>query len=315
MQRHSWLFFVWLPFCTTWIVDRLSKIWAKTLIEPLNIGALHIQVFYNPGAILGLFSDLPPILRIVYLSTAGTFILQIFIFLQYLIPSKIKSFKSGLSILVGGIIGNVWDRIVEGKVTDMIFIKIGNWVSPVFNLADILQWIGYFIIIFSIINHHEYLWPKKNSRKIYWVNLDYQIRYCIILLLVGFAASSIMGVFTYTYLRVTLIELTGSNPYILNRFLTPFVYTLGLVILGISLALFVVGKILSRRTAGPIYALEKYLKILSSGQELSQIPEFKLRAEDEFKHLETVVNHLRTSLQDRCYPHRETSENQEAKKS
>ena len=53
------------------------------------------------------------------------------------------------SLLIGGIIGNLIDRIVRGYVIDFISIKLGNYNFPIFNVADILIVIGVFLLLLS----------------------------------------------------------------------------------------------------------------------------------------------------------------------
>ena len=55
------------------------------------------------------------------------------------------------------------------------------------------------------------------------------------------------------------------------------------------ISLFVFGRILSHRTAGPIYAFETYLRDLIRGKDRK----FKLRKGDDFKHLEELADALR----------------------
>ena len=58
----------------------------------------------------------------------------------------------GLSLVLGGALGNVFDRIRLGYVTDFLQVFIGNWPFPSFNIADAAITIGaIFIIIDAII--------------------------------------------------------------------------------------------------------------------------------------------------------------------
>jgi signal peptidase II len=201
-----------------------------------------------------------------------------------------------MSILLGGIIGNVTDRILYGHVIDFILFNFGKFLSPVFNVADALQWLGYGMIVYAVIQEGEILWPENNTRKRYWINPSFQLKYCFLLVGVGCGISLITSVFSFTYLRVTMIDLIGENKSVLDRFLIPFIETLGLMTVGISLALFSVGKIISHRIAGPVYAFEKYLATLIESQH-RPIHKFRLRSNDEFKHLEELAEKIRNVVQ------------------
>src|SRR5690606_22296061 len=135
-------------------------------------------------------------------------------------------------------------------------------------------------------------WPSNNIRRQYWVNPRFQIRYCLILVGVGWGFAMVAGVFAYTYLRVTMIDLIGQNTKIIDQFLIPFLFTYIVLVLGFGAVLFLVGRILSHRTAGPLYAFEKFLEDITAGKSRT----LKLRAGDEFRHLEQVADELSAKI-------------------
>lgn len=283
MKKREWLIVI-LPLLATWIVDRITKEWATGLTQVESFGFLHFILHHNHGAMLGLFSDLPSVLRIVSLSTGGAFLLCTYALIQYLLPLKSLILRSGLSILIGGIIGNVTDRIVWGYVVDFIVVGSPTVSSPAFNLADALQWVGYGLIVYAIIREGQLLWPENNVRKQYWVNMSFQLKYCFILMAVGLSLTLISLVFSYTYLSVTIQELVGNNQFLLNKFLVPYVITFIIICVAFCAILFAVGRLISHRIAGPLYAFERFLGDTLAGKNV----ELKLRTGDEFKHLEEL---------------------------
>jgi signal peptidase II len=54
---------------------------------------------------------------------------------------------SGLILIVGGGIGNLYDRIVHGLVTDFLFINFGLFQTGIFNIADMSIMAGVFMIL------------------------------------------------------------------------------------------------------------------------------------------------------------------------
>lgn len=283
MKKREWLI-VTLPLLITWFLDRISKIWAADLTQIKNYGFLHFILHHNHGAMLGLFSDLPSVLRIVSLSTGGAFLLCTYALIQYLLPIKSLTLRTGLSILIGGIIGNVTDRILWGYVVDFIVIGTPTLSTAAFNIADALQWVGYAMIASAIIREGDLLWPENNVRKQYWVNMSFQLKYCFILMGVGLSLTLICLVFSYTYIRVTIQELVGNNVYLLNKFLFPYVITFIIICVAFCAILFAVGRIISHRIAGPLYAFERFLAATLEGKPAT----LKLRNGDEFKHLEEL---------------------------
>lgn len=291
MKKREWLIVI-LPLFLTWAVDLLTKEWANGITGIHSFGYLHFILHHNHGAMLGLFSELPEVLRVVSLSTGGAFLLSTYAILQYLIPFRSLVLRTGLSILIGGIMGNVTDRIIHGYVIDFIVIGTPSLSSPAFNLADALQWVGYGLVAYSVISEGNIFWPENNVRKQYWVNMKFQLKYCLILMGVGLSLTLISLVFSYTYLRVTIANLVGNNPALLSKFLVPYIITYTFICFAFCAFLFLIGRIISHRIAGPLYAFERFLDAALKGEK----HDLKLRAGDEFRHLEELADLVQERL-------------------
>ena len=290
MKKREWtLVLALVPFI--WFLDQVTKYWAlQKLMEIAWFGPFGFILHRNPGAILGAFSDLPPILRVVCLSTGGAFLIFVYGAFQYLLPQRSLLLRCGLSILLGGILGNVTDRIIDGSVVDFFLVRMGTWISPAMNVADMLQWVGYVMVIYTLIRHGEQIWPNREYRKSIWILPRFQWKFSLTIVGLGLAFAIISGVFSYTYLRVTL-EDAGRTPaaIIEERFLVPYIEVFSILSAGFLLSLFLIGRILSHRLAGPLYAFEKFLDDIQENPN----KKFKLRAGDEFKHLERVASKVR----------------------
>lgn len=293
MRKRDWIYVI-LPLLLTWSIDRITKMWATGIQGLQTHGPISFALHHNHGAMLGLFTDLPSVLRIVTLSTGGAFILCVYAIIQYLLPIKSMTLRCGLSILIGGILGNVADRIAWGYVVDFIILGTPSLSSPAFNLADALQWVGYGLIVVAVIREGELLWPEQELRKKYWINMSFQIKYSLFLSAVGLALALVSMVFSYTYLRVTISELVGNNQFLINKFLIPFIVTYAIIAIAFCAVLFALGKYISHRIVGPVYAFEKFLKDTMNGTDRP----LKLRAGDEFKHLEELAELIRERMKE-----------------
>lgn len=290
MRKRDWF---WVLTCLplTWGVDQITKLAAMKMIQGVNFyGPFGFVLHRNPGAMLGAFADLPPVLRIVSLSTGGAFLIFIYGIIQHLLPAKLMRLRIGMTILLGGILGNVTDRVMDGSVIDFVVMGTPSFATPAFNFADAIQWVGYILIIISLSENGAMFWPNSNVRKRVWINPSFQLKYCAILVATGLAFVMISGVFTYTFLKMTISDLViGPSTLTQNRFLIPFLEIYSVIAVGFVAASFLLGKVLSHRTAGPIYAFEKYLNDILEGKPSRRL---KLRAGDEFKHLEELANRL-----------------------
>ena len=108
----------------------------------------------NSGAFLGMGSDLNPIIKTILLLVLPIAVLLLV--LHYLLTKKeIDNLTViGLSFIIGGGIGNMYDRILYGQVTDFFHIDLGGvFKTGIFNMADVSVMVGMgFILLASYIN-------------------------------------------------------------------------------------------------------------------------------------------------------------------
>jgi len=109
-----------------------------------------IRYVENQGAVWGIFSNpghsiIP---KIVTVLSVVALVIVIYYFLK--IGSECVWELVSLSFIIGGAVGNIIDRIVQGYVVDFldVFIKSYHW--PTFNVADSFISIGVIVLIFSI---------------------------------------------------------------------------------------------------------------------------------------------------------------------
>lgn len=120
-------------------------------IEIINKNFLLMNV-ENDGAFLSLGSDFPPLLKKVLLLGLPLIMLVGVLFYLFTQTSLPKVAVIGWSFVIGGGIGNMYDRIKFGSVTDFLFIDLGGiFRTGVFNLADVSIMVGMgFLILFYI---------------------------------------------------------------------------------------------------------------------------------------------------------------------
>ncbi len=105
-----------------------------------------LRYVQNTGAAWGIFGDSALLLSIVS---------AIFLIILNLYLSKETHFTKqsiiGYGLLIGGVLGNLVDRILHGYVIDFLDFNIINYNFPTFNFADILIVVGVFLIIIEIV--------------------------------------------------------------------------------------------------------------------------------------------------------------------
>ncbi|MEI7585467.1 signal peptidase II [Runella sp.] len=101
----------------------------------------------NSGAFLSLGATLPDFAKTLFLLTLPVIALILgLVFLLF--KSDLSNQKLvGLCFIIGGGIGNLFDRWQYGSVTDFLHIQVGIFQTGIFNLADVSIIVGAFIIL------------------------------------------------------------------------------------------------------------------------------------------------------------------------
>ena len=116
--------------------------------QELFNGKVVIRKYYNKGAFLNLLEDKKEIVKTISCVLLGLLLLLFTIML----PKKgNKLFKLGLSLVLGGAISNVYDRVNRGYVVDYFSINYKKLKNVIFNLADFAIMIGSFFILLSSV--------------------------------------------------------------------------------------------------------------------------------------------------------------------
>lgn len=129
------------------LIDLLSKIIVINFLDSLTIipGFLELKKVYNTGAAFSILSGN----RLLFILFA-LFVLYYF-FLYIINEAKSKIDVLCFSFIIGGILGNLFDRLFYGKVVDFISFNLFGYKFPVFNLADSFIVIGALIYIIYLI--------------------------------------------------------------------------------------------------------------------------------------------------------------------
>lgn len=137
-----------------WLVDIISKRLVVSFINEFdNISIIKnffsLTYVKNTGVA---FSFLDGYVSVIILMT----LIVLFIIFKYLKDININRLEAfGYSFIIGGAIGNLFDRVVYGYVIDFLDFKIFGYNYPVFNLADTFIVIGVFMLILFGRNGEE----------------------------------------------------------------------------------------------------------------------------------------------------------------
>ncbi len=145
------------------LLDRISKIYVidqskKSLSNNLFLSDyLNISLMWNEGIAFGLFA-----FDESFFYNFITILIIMVIIIVFFMILKNKGYKKySLILILGGALGNLYDRIFFGAVPDFIDFHIGDFHWFVFNVADIFISIGVIIMILS-----EFMVTKTSNEEL-----------------------------------------------------------------------------------------------------------------------------------------------------
>jgi len=131
------------------------------LAQPINLfPGFNFTLAYNEGAAFSFLSDASGWQRWFFTAIAVVVSIAIIFWLRSL-SSDQRVTALSLTMILGGAIGNVWDRIVLGKVVDFIDVYYAQYHWPAFNVADSAISVGAALLIIDSLRH---TWHEKNSK-------------------------------------------------------------------------------------------------------------------------------------------------------
>jgi signal peptidase II len=119
--------------------------------ETIHVVQDYVTITYveNTGAFLSLGSTLPETAKVIILSVIP--LIALLFGIIYILVKKNLTWLSALalSFAIGGGIGNIYDRLMHGSVTDFMHINFGLFQTGIFNMADVSIMTGMFIFLYQ----------------------------------------------------------------------------------------------------------------------------------------------------------------------
>ena len=133
------------------VLDLASKYWVESTLQfgqviPLT-SFFNLVLTYNPGAAFSFLSEQSGWQRWFLSGIAGSAALLIVYLLNRYKHERL--FCLSLSLILGGALGNLYDRITLGHVVDFLDFYIGTYHWPAFNVADSAIFIGAVLMIYE----------------------------------------------------------------------------------------------------------------------------------------------------------------------
>ena len=138
------------------LLDRITK-WAvagnialhdSVAIVPGFFRLTHVQ---NSGAAFGLFAESAAQWKVGALVSFSVLALVVVAALLWRNGHCLSTTTIALSLILGGAMGNLWDRVFTGHVVDFLDFYVGSYHWPAFNVADSAIVIGALLLVSEIV--------------------------------------------------------------------------------------------------------------------------------------------------------------------
>jgi signal peptidase II len=149
MSKRLW---AWLGLsAAVALLDQLTK-WI--VLSNLQLGEMitvtpffKLVLLYNPGAAFSFLADQPGWQRWFFVVLAVVICIWLFTMLRH--HQHERALPLSFSLIIGGAVGNVVDRLVHGAVVDFLYFHIDRYGWPAFNIADSAITIGVVLMLWS----------------------------------------------------------------------------------------------------------------------------------------------------------------------
>src|SRR3984957_13853360 len=144
------------------IVVVLLDRWTKHIVAQRIALYAHIQIipgFFrithteNTGAAFSLFADSTGPWKTALLIAFSTIAMVVVLVLLWRNHHTQVVTGVALSLILGGAVGNLWDRLARGRVIDFLLVYVKRYQWPVFNLADSAIVVGAGLLVLEILFH------------------------------------------------------------------------------------------------------------------------------------------------------------------
>jgi len=148
---------LWLSVLVV-VLDQATKWLALGMLDPYRpvplIPFLNFTLMFNDGAAFSFLSGAGGWQRWLFAGFALAMSVVLLIWLLRL-GSRERLTAGALSLVLGGAVGNLIDRVATGRVVDFIDFYVGKWHWPAFNVADSAITLGVVLLLLSSLREGQ----------------------------------------------------------------------------------------------------------------------------------------------------------------
>lgn len=153
MKKYQSLIIIFSIVIFGFAIDLITKTIANNSLEILKKNTIinnffYLTLCYNTGGAWSIFSG--NVFMLIVFS-----LIALALVIATMVKSKSKFYIYSSALFISGLIGNLFDRIVYGKVIDFLDFVIFGYDFPVFNFADCFICVGVGLMLIAIIKEER----------------------------------------------------------------------------------------------------------------------------------------------------------------
>ncbi len=135
------------------IGDRISKWWIMDILELPKIYTVQILPIFNltwaenRGVSFGMFAADSDMGRWALVALTSAIVLGLGFWLKSV---QTRLLTCAIGLIIGGALGNIYDRAIFGYVADFLHFHVGTWSFAIFNLADCAINMGAILLVWDM---------------------------------------------------------------------------------------------------------------------------------------------------------------------
>jgi signal peptidase II len=147
------LLWIWVSILVV-LLDQYSKYWVSTHLQIHEsqdlLPSLRLFLDHNSGAAFSMLAKSPHLALYLFSSFSAMVVMGL-LFWLFTLQSSSRWVAVSISLILGGAVGNLIDRIRLGYVIDFIDVYVNAWHWPIFNVADSAVCVGACMLIIDVI--------------------------------------------------------------------------------------------------------------------------------------------------------------------
>lgn len=154
--RGSWL--RWLALSAAIVVaDLATKAWVSSAFRYGEVREVtsffNLVLVHNKGAAFSFLADAGGWQRWFFAAVA--FVISVVLVVMLRRQHRNRLLALALALVLGGALGNLWDRVTLGHVVDFVQLHAGGWSWPAFNVADSAISVGVVLLLWDGLRPQE----------------------------------------------------------------------------------------------------------------------------------------------------------------